>query len=108
LVEEVEEGALVRRHCLLVDVHGCLRLRRRNARPEESERASGDGTGKVGAREWGCGRRPDLDWGNCKGGGESGVLAGVNAQCGGKMWSSRAPVRGQGRSPQGQQTRWVG
>jgi hypothetical protein len=46
--------------------------------------------------------------GNCKSGGESGVLAGVNAQCGGKMWSSRAPVRGLGRSPQGQQTLGLG
>jgi hypothetical protein len=49
LVEEVEEGALMRRHCLLVDFHGCLRLRRRNARPEER---AGLLEEEGGAREW--------------------------------------------------------
>lgn len=77
LVEEVEERALVRRHCLLVDVHGCC---------------SGDGTrDRRGGRERGAGSR---EWaGDCGGGfgfggriwgGTGHVLAGRGARCGGK------------------------
>ena len=49
MVEEVEEGALVRRHGLLVDVHGCLPLRRRSAKSEEVESRGGVGAGIVAA-----------------------------------------------------------
>jgi hypothetical protein len=42
LVEEVEEGALVRRHGLLVDVHGCRRRRRYGDGRRERE---GEGRG---------------------------------------------------------------
>lgn len=56
LVEEVEEGALVRRHGLLVDVHGCRRRFGMGARDREGGR-EGE-RGRSGMRcEWGMWRR---------------------------------------------------